>query len=73
MASEAIPDMVRADEAEARKREDDADTRDHLVEEAHNQSTNLRSTDPDAVQRDAEEQVDRVVQAMPKADRSTFG
>jgi hypothetical protein len=74
MAGEAIPDIVRADEAEVRKHEEDQDKHQQLVEEAHNQATDkatdLQSTDMETVRRNAEEQVDRIVRAMPKADRS---
>jgi hypothetical protein len=70
MAGEAIPDIVRADEAEVRKHEEDQDKHQQLVEEARNQATDLHSTDLDTVKRNAEEQVDRIVRAMPKADRS---
>jgi Fe2+ transport system protein B len=74
MAGEAIPDMVRADEAEARKHEEDQDKHQQLVEEARNQTTgeitDLHSTDMETVKRSAEERVDRVVRAMPKADHT---
>jgi hypothetical protein len=70
MAGEAIPDIVRADEAEVRKHEEDQDKHQQLVEEARNQATDLHSTDLDTVKRNAEEQVDRVVRAMPKVDRT---
>jgi hypothetical protein len=70
MAGEAIPDMVRADEAEARKHEEDQDKHQQLVEETRNQTSDPHSTDMETVKRNAEEQVDRVVRAMPKADRA---
>lgn len=71
MAGEVIPDMLRADSAETRKREDDQDTHDRLVEEAHNQPTDLQATDLETLKRKAEERVEKVTAAMPKADRST--
>ncbi len=69
MGGEAIPDMVRADEAEARKREEDEDTHDRLMEDAHNQR-DPRSNDPETIKRSAGEQVEKVTRAMPKADSS---